>query len=145
MLGKTLLGIVFALLLIGAAEPPIPIEQHAGTQADPCLVYNSETLSIAFDDTYTAANMRLVRIDCEVLSEAGTAVAVWTVTTGWTVADGAFKVPARTQAATLANGVYQLRVRVWDNYGNVSAWSQTLWVTKQWRTITPPGGCRTVG
>lgn len=140
-----LMGLVFVLLVIGAAAPPIPMESHAGTQADPCLVYNSETVSLVFDDTYTSAGVVLVRIDCEVLSEAGATVSNWSVVTGaWTVADAAIKIPVRTQASSLPNGVYQLRVRVWDNYGNVSAYSQALWVTKQWREIAPPGGCRSV-
>jgi hypothetical protein len=141
-----LLGLVFALLIIGAAAPPIPFATHAGTQADPALVYNSETVSLVFDDTYTSAGVRLVRIDCELLSEAGAPVSTWSVVTGaWTVANAEVRVPVRVQAASIANGVYQLRIRVWDEFGNVSGYSNVLWVTKQWRDIAPPGGCRTVG
>lgn len=140
---RALLGAFFALLVLGA-DAPIPIGSHAGTQADPDLVYNSETVAVVFDDTYTPANVTLARIDVEILSEAGAAVAVWSLTTGWTLTGSSWRVPIRAQATTLENGSYQVRVRAWDNYGNVSAWSTTMWVSKQWRTIPAPGGCRTV-
>lgn len=130
---------VLAMLMIGAAEP-IPVEDHAGTQADPMLVYNSPTVAVVFDDAYTGVS--LVRIDTEVMNPAGEVLATWTVTT-WNTEPGAIKVPIRAQATTLPNGVYQIRVRVWDNFGNVSAWSTPLWVTKQWRDLPTPGGCRT--
>lgn len=136
-LPHALLALVFALLVLGAGA----------TQSDPAFVYNTDTVSVAFDDTYTTATppVMLSRIDVEVLSEAGAPVSVWTVTnTGWVVVDGAIKIPIRTQAATVANGMYRARVRVWDAYGNVSGWSETLWASKQWRTLPTPGGCRTV-
>jgi hypothetical protein len=132
---KIILALVFAMLILGAGA----------TQSDPCLVYNTDTVSVVFDDTYTTATppVTLVRVDAEVLSAAGAPVTVWQLTTGWTLVDGAWKIPVRTLAATLANGDYQVRVRVWDAYGNVSGWSETMWVSKQWRTLPTPGGCRT--
>jgi hypothetical protein len=132
---KALLALVFALLVLGAGA----------TRDDPAFVYNTDTVSVAFDDTYTTANVTVTRIDAEVQSEAGVVVSTWTFAAGqFSVVDGAYKLPIRTQATTLANGLYRARVRVWDGYGNVSAWSETLWVSKQWRTIPAPGGCRTV-
>lgn len=127
---------LFVMLLMGAGA----------TQSDPALVYNTDTVAVAFDDTYSTATppVTLTRIDVEVLSATGTPVAVWQLTTGWSLVDGAWKVPIRTLAATLANGEYQCRVRVWDAYDNVSAWSEVMWISKQWRSLPVPGGCRTV-
>ena len=127
---------LFVMLLMGAGA----------TQADPALVYNTDTVAVVFDDTYTTATppVTIVRIDVEVLSTSGAPVAVWQLATGWSLVDGAWKVPIRTLAATLANGEYQVRARVWDAYGNASGWSETMWVSKQWRTLPSPGGCKTV-
>jgi len=131
-----LLTILFAMLVVGAGA----------TQSDPCLVYNTETISIVFDDVYTSAipPVILARVDVEVLSAIGAPVAMWQLTTGWSLVAGAWKIPIRALVSTMANGDYQIRARVWDGYGNVSAWSETLWVSKQWRTLPAPGGCRTV-
>lgn len=127
---------LFVMLLMGAGA----------TQSDPCLVYNTETISIVFDDVYTSAipPVILARVDVEVLSATGAPVAMWQLTTGWSLVAGAWKIPIRTLVSAMANGDYQIRARVWDGYGNVSAWSETLWVSKQWRTLPTPGGCRTV-
>lgn len=138
------LAALFVLLIIGAAEPPVPVTPHAGTAADPWPVYNTAEVSVAFDDAYTTANIALARIDVDVLSESGAPVTTWTVTTGWTAADGMIKMPIRGQATTLANGMYQVRVRVWDVFGNASAWSTPVYAAKQWRTVPTPGGCRTL-
>ena len=142
---RVLLAAFFVLLILGAAEPAIPITDHAGTQADPMLAYNTETLGLSFNDTYTAANVTLARIDVEILDAQGANVAAWAITTGWFLEGAAWRIPIRQYAELLDNGVYQMRVRVWDTYGSVSAWAPAVWISKQWRTIEPPGGCRTVG
>ena len=131
-----LLCVIFAMLVIGAGA----------TQSDPCLVYNSETVAVVFDDIYTTAipPITFVKIDVEVLSSSGVPVVTWQLTTGWTLSDGAWKIPIRSLAATLANGDYKCRLRAWDAYGNVSPWSVTMWVSKKWIDIPAPGGCRTV-
>jgi hypothetical protein len=128
--------ILFAMLVVGAGA----------TQSDPALVYNTDTVAVVFDDTYTTATppVTITRIDVEFITPTGMPVAMWQLSTGWSLVDGAWKIPIRTQAATLANGDYQARVRVWDAYGNASGWSETMWVSKQWRTLPVPGGCRTI-
>lgn len=142
---RTILAFLFVLLILGAAEPPIPLTDHAGTQADPMLVYNSQTVGVLFDDRYTGTTVTLARVDVEVANEAGVVQTTWALTSGWFVEGAAIRVPIRTYAEPLPNGIYQIRVRIWDTYGNVSAWAPTVWVSKQWRTLEPPGGCRTVG
>jgi hypothetical protein len=130
-----LITILFAMLVVGAGA----------TQSDPALVYNTDTVAVVFDDTYTTATppVTITRIDVEFITPTGMPVAIWQLSTGWSLVDGAWKIPIRTQAVTLANGDYQARVRVWDAYGNASGWSETMWVSKQWRTLPTPGGCRT--
>lgn len=140
LVNRMILAFVFAALILGA-DAPIPIVEHAGTLADPDLVYNSETVAVMFDDNYTAAGVVIARIDAEVATNTGVLVSTFSWTTGWTIADGVVRVPIRVQAATLANGGYQIKVRVWDTFGNVSAYSDPYFVVKQWRTVERPGGC----
>ena len=127
-----LLTILFAMLVVGA-----------GARDDPALIYNSETVRLLFDDVYTPAGVTLSRIDCEVLNEAGVLVSTWNLMSGWSVVAPDIVLPIRSQASALPNGLYQIRVRVWDNFGNVSPWSTTMWANKMWRDIPAPGGCRT--
>lgn len=137
---------------VWAADAPIPIVLHAGTASDPAICYNSATVAMVFDDTYTPLGQTLVRIDCEILSASGTPVTTWTLVTGAWIMEAAvapsmlasIRVPIRTQATTLPNGTYQLRVRVYDPSGNMSGWSQNMYVTKAWITLEAPGGCRTI-
>lgn len=141
--GRVCLGVLFALFLL-AADAPIPITEHAGTIGDPALIYNSATVAVVFDDVYTPIGVTIARFDIEVATHAGTWVTTFSWTGGWTVGDGVVRVPIRTEAATLANGGYQVRARVWDNFGNVSEYSDPCYVVKQWRVLERPGGCRTV-
>jgi hypothetical protein len=141
-LSRLALGVFFALLVLGA-ESAVPVVPHAGTEADPDLVYNSPTVAIVWTDTYTPAGVVLARVDVEVSTSAGAYVSEWHLLDGWSAADGVLRASIRDHATTLANGVYQIRARVWDTYGNASAWSEPYWISKQWRTIPSPGGCRT--
>ena len=140
-LSRVLLVAFFFMLTIGADFPTIP---HSGTQADPMLVYASPTASMAFSDLYTVKNITIVMVDIEILSDTGTPVTFWSVSDGWSLIGGEFKIPIRSYASTLSNGVFQLRAKVWDQYGNSSDWSDSIWVSKQWRSIDRPGGCRTI-
>lgn len=130
---RMILSLLFVLMILGA-----------GTRDDPCLVYNTETVKVVFDDIYTSQGITLSIVECEVLSEAGIAVATWRLTSGFTLVGAEYQVPIRVQASTLPNGLYQLRVRVVDTFGNVSGWSVVMWANKMWRDIPTPGGCRTV-
>lgn len=137
-LNKMLLAALFALLVLGAG----------GSATDPTPVYNTDSLALVFDDSYSTATPPVVitRIDAEVYAEPGTTVTQsWAFAPGqWTVAPGVIRVPLRTQAVALANGLSKLRVRVLDTAGNISGWSEYLYVNKAWRTIPTPSGCRTV-
>lgn len=140
---RVVLAAFFVLLVLGA-DAPIPIVEHAGTLEDPDLVYNTATVAVAFDDAYTAAGVLIARVDCEVATNTGTLVSTFSWTSGWTIADGIVRVPIRVEATTLANGGYQVKVRAWDTFGNVSAYSDPYYVVKQWRVVERPGGCRTL-
>ena len=144
-INHTILGVLFALFILGAQAPPIPIVPHAGTQADPQTVYSTETCAIVFDDIYTANGVTISGVGAEVLSVPGVPVVYWIFSPAeWTLASGAFRLPIRARAADLPNGTYQVRARVWDDYGNVSEWSEATWAKKEWRTISRPGGCRII-
>ena len=73
-MSRLLLASLFVLLILGA-----------GTRDDPSLVYNSETVKLVFDDTYTSQGIVLARIECEVMNETGVIVSTWGLTTGWTM------------------------------------------------------------
>lgn len=138
---RVLLGVCFALFLFGADFPTVP---HAGTQADPYLVYATDTASVCFDDIYTAQDVSVVRVDIEVLSETDVLVDTWTFTSGWSISNGLFRCPFRPQAVALANGMYKLRARVWDSYGTASEYSDAVWAKKRWVALNRPGGCKTL-
>lgn len=133
-LSQALLAIVFVVLVFGA-----------GTQDDPWRVYNTETVAIVFDDTYTATGVTLDAVDVEIAPESGTPITVWTfMPSDWTLDGTRWKIPIRQRATPLPNGKYQMRVRAWDTFGNVSGWCPVVWINKQWRPIDPPHGCTTV-
>ncbi len=131
-------------MLTGTFLWAFPVIPHAGTQADPAVLYSSLTASLVFNDIYTMEAIKLNGIECEILSETGTPVTTWELLTGWTMNGTDVRVPIQPLIVPLANGIYRVRVRVWDDAGNVSGWSDTMWVTKWWRTVPSPGGCRTL-
>lgn len=123
-----------------ASEDPIPTEVHAGTVEDPWVLFNSATVRISWDNPYTT---QTVRADFQAINSAGTVVAEDSL-----VGSELFPQDAERHelgvyglAGGLANGVYQFKVRVWDENGNVSDWSQAIYVRKEWQELAPPGGC----
>lgn len=135
------LMIVFALMVF-SAEVPFPVTPHAGTQADPEIAYATPTLTMRFNDTYTAKSVIISKIDCELANSAGTVVGLVSWTSGWSITDGAFYVPFAASINALPNAVYQAKIRVWDDAGNISVWSDIMWFKKNWITLDKPGGCK---
>jgi hypothetical protein len=143
------LALVFAMLispplfrLASAAEtPPIPIVVHAGTQADPAVLYQSATVKVAWDNNYNGR--QISRADIEVCTPDGTVVGEWTESGNALFPTDAVQhiFPLRPYVETLANGTFYGRLRVWDYTGAVSGWSVPLWFNKDWVNLPPPGGC----
>jgi len=141
-LSRVLLAGVFVALL-GVVAWAFPVIPHAGTEADPAIVYASPTSSVAFDDAYTSLGQTIVQADVQLLDVGGAIVATYEVT-AVTLTNGVYKVPLRPHIEALPNGLYQIRVRLWDQYANSSEWSSTVFASKQWRAVSNPGGCRTL-
>ena len=124
-----------------ASEAPIPTEVHAGTVEDPWLIFNSPTVKVAFDNTYTAT--QLVQVDCVVFDGEGTKVAEFSRQGRelFPRTEARFTLLLRPEVEALPNNaVYRLSVRVWDENGNSSGWAE-LWARKYWVVLEPPGGC----
>lgn len=124
-----------------ASEDPIPIEIHAGTQEDPWIVYNSETVKLSFDNTY--AETQIVRTDAEILGSDDVKITDVSVigAENFDSALTAWSIPIYETVSELPNGLYYIHARVWDENGNVSDWSEQCWIKKQWQELSPPGGC----
>ena len=148
------LGLVFVVLILPghyigfAADDPVavPAELHAGTPADPWTLYNSATVSVAFDNTYTG--VQITRVDVQVHNAEGVVVVDTAIAdaAAFPIDATTFRVPIRSIVEPLPNeALYRVLLRVYDANGNVSDWSQELWVRKWWTILPPPssngGGC----
>jgi hypothetical protein len=126
---------------LNAAEPPIPTPSHAGTKEDPWPLYNTQTISAGFDNTYQET--QIVRADVEVLDESGNKIDETSLAgiVFFPKDQTVFKIPIRAEVELLVNGLYSIRSRVWDEHGNVSDWSEPIWGRKLWQPLESPGGC----
>lgn len=139
---KTALAIVLGSMMVGQLAP-FPTREHTGTQDDPFLIYNSETVSISFDDNYTADGIVLVRVEYEFVDTDGnTTHGSMDDPDGIATVDGRFKFPIRNDVLPLPDGEYRMRVRVWNRAGNASGWTAWYYAVKDWRPVPTPGGCR---
>ena len=138
-----LLAAVMGSLMFGQVGP-FPTRERAGTEADPFLIYNSDTVAISFDDAYTTDGFTLVRIEYEFSPVSGGDVTHGAVddAEGFTPVDGRFRFGIRDAVVPLDNATYRLRIRVWNNTGNASLWTQWYYAEKDWRAVPQPGGCR---
>ncbi len=134
----------FLAPLFAAEPPPVPDTPHAGTREDPCVLWNSLTLGLVWDNSW--ADRQIARADAEVYTEDATLQETLSF-----VGEALFprdtpthKMGIFQKVATHPNGLYYCRVRVWDTNGNVSGWSSDLWYRKDWVQLQPPGGCRIV-
>lgn len=141
-MNRVALGMVLAVLL-GVVAWAFPVIPHAGTQADPAIIYASPTCAVAFEDTYTPLAQTVVQVDVQLLDAGGAVVTTYEVT-NLQLAAGTYKAPLRPHIDALPNGTYQIKCRVWDQYANTSEWSTSIYATKQWRAVGNPGGCRTL-
>lgn len=140
MIKRIALVLIFALLVMGAEPPWFPQDPHAGTEADPWPIYNSPTVAISFN----AYTMQIVKAVAEVAKDKEFTEVVATVElTGKEnfPRDAKFKFPIFEKVEALPNGLYWCRGRVWDQWGNRSAWSTPTAAKKTWDAPPPPGGC----
>jgi hypothetical protein len=130
-MARLALAVIFVLLIFGAS----------GTHDDPFLVYNTELVSLAWDTQ--AQDAQVTGIEIEVMDEAGTPVLTQSVPKAdWIVDATSNRIRVRVYVQELANGLYQMRGRFYDESLNTSPWSATIWTRKSWVTYQPPGGCR---
>jgi hypothetical protein len=116
---------------------------HTGTLGDPDIMYQSATTAIEFSDAYTSLGLAVSRIDVRITTTAGADVVSWSATSGWTISGGYYHLPWYTQASALSNATYIVYMRVWDNAGNTSAWSEAFYVVRAWSSLAAPSGMRT--
>jgi len=139
-----MLAVVMGGLMFGQLAP-FPTREREGTQEDPFVIYNSDTVSLSFNDTYTEDGFSLVRIEYQLEGPfPSTEIAHNALDNadGFVPEGGRFKFSIRDAVTPLGDGAYRLRVRVWDNVGNASLWTGWYYAEKSWRTVPVPGGCR---
>ena len=132
MVSRVLLCLLFGCLLF-ADFPAVP---HAGTEADPQVLYNSSTLSLNWD----GYSEQIVWVEVEFLDPGDITMLTFDVAQDFPVGQPA-KIPLRPHVDALANGTYKIRIRVADVDGNQSVWSDVLWARKRWISIPQPTGC----
>lgn len=142
---RSLMVVVFFSLIVpwsfmGDAAAPAD-ETHAGTAADPWVLYYSTTGRLAFDNAYVTR--QIVKAEAEITLVGGGFVKTVTVSgaASFPKTDAAFVIPIYTELMPLSNGTYTIRARVTDANGNTSGWCAPIYATKQWIAIDPPGGC----
>jgi hypothetical protein len=133
----SLLGGILAVLLLGAA--PVLVGSHAGTEADPFVMANLETMKLSWDNTnvgrqIVAAVVVLTAVPSGVVTE-------WRYEEQWDKAAARHEAPIIEQARALADGLYKVQAKVVNESQVESALSDPVWVQKDWSVPNAPGGC----
>lgn len=132
---KTMRNVLFSLLFT------VTMFAAGGTQDNPSPCWQTETVRLAFDDTYTPDGIKLFVIEIQACMPDGTVYDTFDREnyTGLTPKDGKFEISVYNQVANYQNDiVFYFQARVLGEGGKTSEWSNKLWVYKNWQPIVPP-------
>jgi hypothetical protein len=132
--------LVFVTLIMAPGFIGDAAETHAGTEADPWILYHTDTVKLVFDNTYNG--LQIQKAEAEIAKQ-GVVVKTLVVegVENFPKEAATFAFPLASEVAGLADGLYTMRARVTDYIGNVSEWCSPIYVLKQWMPPAPPGGC----
>lgn len=133
-MNKTILGVVFGMLTIGAGS---------GTIDDPYLPRAKPTLSVAWDapeDPQIVASAEI-----QIASDAGFTDVVRVISFTFNPTDEVRdRVNVYEAVSALGDGTYYVRVRLKNVCDVASEWSDWIVIQRNWTPPARPTGCRIV-
>lgn len=139
--GLALCTCILALGLVGfilGAAPDIT-QTHAGTEADPFTLFNSETLALSWTSPSYPVTLAEVEFSKGV-APFGDPLTLQGPPELSTDPDNVQRLRVYGFLKSFADGVYRFRLRLRNDQGTWSQWTTYAYTSKAWATPATPGG-----